>query len=226
MKWSRSRLRAALALALLAVLPASWSQAETVVEFGPGQLDGWRLETFPKLTVHTDYAEVDDPSSPAGGRAIDARSAGGVAGYVYESDLPFALDAEVALSYQVVAARNPADERAKAGDDFPLRFYLTAKTGLFSYETLVLVHSLQSPAGSHWTNPYSQRLARFEMHAVAGSEDALGEWRELVVPVGLYWRERFGSVPDELVALGVMVDSDNAGGMMHTRIAGISYRSR
>lgn len=206
------------------LLLAGAAQAEDAA-FAPGRLDGWRLETFAKLTVHTEYREVDDPSSPAAGRVIEAVADGGVAGYVREGELPFTAQAAVEISYQVLEARNPADERSKEGDDFPLRFYLTARAGLFSYRTLVLVHALQSPAGSAWTNPYSGTVARFEMHAIAGAEDGLGAWRTLSVPVGRIWAERFGELPDGLDVLGVMVDSDNAGGLMRTRIARISYRA-
>ncbi|MBF2735384.1 MAG: DUF3047 domain-containing protein [Betaproteobacteria bacterium AqS2] len=207
-----------------ALLLAAGAQAQDAV-FAPGQLEGWRLETFENLPVHTEYREVADPASPAG-RAIEAVADGGVAGYVREEELPFTPAAAVEISYQVLEARNPADERSKAGDDFPLRFYLTAKTGLFRYDTLVLVHALQAAAGDGWANPYSGAIARFEMHAVAGAGDELGEWRTLTVPVGRLWAERFGEVPDELVALGLMVDSDNAGGFMRTRIGEVSYRAR
>ncbi len=77
------------------------------------------------------------------------------------------------------------------------------------------MHSVQHPAGSAWTSPYSGMPAEFEIYALGGSDTEPGVWQQASVPAGQIWADLLGSPPDEIALVGFMGDADNAGG--HSR---------
>ena len=196
---------------------------ETMVLLANGELAGWKPQKFEKIPKTTQFEIVEEDENPSTGLVLEAVAEDSASGYIMEKDIPFGPDAVLELSYKVFEAVNSEDEKSKAGDDFAFRFYLSSRS-LMVHRTLILVHSNQYPAGESWTSPYDGALAKFEVHAISGKGQK-GDWVQVRVPVGKLWQEKYGSVPDELVGMAFMVDSDNAHGKMHTRIASISYKT-
>ena len=191
--------------------------------FANGDLSNWEEQFFDAIPKHTQYQIIADPSNPTNSNLVlEAKANASGSGFILQEKLPFSQDAKLAITYQVVSASNSQDEKTKAGDDFPLRIYLTAKNFLF-YTTLVLVHSSQYPSDSNWLSAYSGNVAKFHMYVIKGNEVPIATWEEVEVPVGKIWLEIFGELPDEIDAFSMMVDSDNAMGEMHTKIAQINY---
>lgn len=206
---------------LAAALAGAQAAAETMDLITDGRMADFERQTSDKIPNHTVYEWVDDPGAP-GGRALEGYAEGAAAGMVLEGEFGFSPEATLEVTYSVLEASNPEDEMTKEGDDFPLRLYVSDKTGLLSYSTLVLVNSIQYPAGTAWDSPYSGAVAEFQMHVFAGTESPIGEWRTVTIPVGRLWQERFGD-PSKLIALSFMVDTDNAGGTSRTRIGRLVY---
>ena len=210
-----------LLMALLGLF--SVASAETIELFANGDLGSWRVQTFDDLPRHTKYAIIEESTGPKPGRILEGIANDSVSGYIYEHQVPFTREAVFKVTYQVIDGRNPADEKTKAGDDFPLRIYLTAKNFL-TYKTLVLVHSLQYPAGETWDSPYSGAFSKFQIHVIASKQVGTNDWFELEIPVGELWVNSFGENPDMLEGFAFMMDSDNAHGTMHTKLAHIEYK--
>lgn len=208
-------------MSAVALAACAAGNAEERVLFENGDLSLWTEQAFENIPVHTAFEAVEEEGV---GKVIEAVAADSASGYIIEEEMPFSPGAVLSLKYKVLEATNSEDEKTKPGDDFALRVYITAKR-LLQYETLVLVHSSQYPAGERWTSPYSGNLAEFEIFAISDSGRE-GEWIEDRVHVGRMWQSVFGHFPEEIQGIAFMVDSDNAHGRMHTRIARIAYSPR
>ena len=199
------------------VLPASASQ--DVVLFSDGDLSLWEPAVSDEIEP-TAYSVVED--SEVDSKVLEANANNSASGYLTQQPLPFSPQAQIKVTYKLLEAVNPENEKTREGDDFPLRIYLTARSFPI-YRTIVLVHALQVETGAKWTSPYSGTIARFEMYAFASGENNFNEWLTATIPVGELWDQAFGTEESELTGFGFMVDSDNSGGNMRTRIANIEY---
>ena len=195
---------------------ASAAAQSTHVLLADGDLSEWQQQGFEKVSAGTEYSILTDED--LGEQVVMIESNQGASGYIRSADLALSADAIVKITWRVDAADNPADEKSKAGDDFPLRIYFADSTSIGA-DTLTLVHSIQSEAGSMWTSPYSGMLAEFEQYAFGGTGTQLGVWHTTSLPIGKIWAEAFGNLPDKIVLVGFMGDSDNAGGSSQARLA-------
>ncbi len=177
----------------------------------------WEIANSEKITPTT-YSVVEDD----GMQVLEAKADMSASGYLTQQKLPFSQQAQIKVTYKLLEANNPNDEKTREGDDFPLRIYLTARSFPI-YRTIVLVHALQYNTGDTWTSPYDGALTKFEMYAFAGGDDKFGEWQTATIPVGQLWDQAFGTEEEKLDGFGFMVDSDNSGGSMRTRISKIEY---
>lgn len=212
-------------LAALGLLVASMTSAPLLAASVELLANGEMLELEERRSAaipnHTTYEWVEDDEM---GTVLEAVADGSSSALLYKRDLPFTPQARLEVTYKVVSAStNESDERTKAGDDFPLRLYIVRRRMLLFRQVLVLVHSLRNEVGSGWLNPYSNDLAEFRMHAIAGKETGIGQWRHATIEVGRIWREVFGDGFGTIEGIALMVDSDNGGGKMVTRIAKLAY---
>lgn len=120
-----------------------------------------------------------------------------------------------------------ADERVAAAEDSPARLILAfhgdagkldfgershlrlakALSGqALPYATLMYVWSNKLPAGTVLENPH---IGRIRMIVVASGPDGVGQWRDYRRNVLEDYRLAFGEDPWDIVAVGVMTDSDN-----------------
>ena len=209
-------------ISMLFISTASLStRAETIELINNGNMVEFELQASDKIPNHTKYSWISDDTASSG-TAFEGIAEKSAAGMVYEHKVPLTKDATLEITYQVVDAKNSEDEKTKPGDDFALRLYVTSSS-LFSYKTLVMVHSVQYPANEQWVSPYSGAIAKFEMYVFAGTESELGQWHTVKIPVGRLWQQVFADNTDELDAISFMVDSDNAGGRMQTKIEKLTY---
>lgn len=101
------------------------------------------------------------------------------------------------------------NEKSKAGDDFPARVYVVAKTGPFPWQTLAVnyVWASNLTEGDSWRSPYTEKSA---MIAVRSGGAQLGQWLMEQRNVAEDFYNQFGRKIDEIVGYAVMVDGDNA----------------
>ena len=205
---------------LAAAAGCCWAAAAAQVQvlLADGDLEGWQQQGFEKVAERTRYSILNDEQLD--GRVIVIESDGGASGYIRAVDLAIGEESIVNVTWRLDAAVNPADERSRAGDDFPLRIYFSDSTSIGA-DTLTMVHSIQSDSGSRWTSPYSGMLAEFQMYAIGGRDTQPGVWHTAAVPIGRIWIEEFGELPDRIALIGFMGDSDNAGGSSSARLARI-----
>lgn len=206
-------------IAIASLLLNSAATAESLELIANGEMADFAKQVSDKIPNHTTYEWVADE---AGRQVLEANAVQAAAGMALEQEIPIPAHATIEVELQVLEARNSADEQTKPGDDFPLRIYVTGKSFLV-YKTLVAVVSRQYPQGTAWESPYSAALVQFNMYAFAGTETEMGSWHTFTIPIGKLWQATYGDDITTLEALSFMVDSDNAGGVMRTRIAKLIY---
>lgn len=120
-----------------------------------------------------------------------------------------------------------ADKRIAAADDSPARLMVSfhgdekkldfehrtqmrlarALSGQsLPYATLMYVWSNQLPVGSVIQNPHTDRIRAI---VVASGKEGVGQWRDYRRNVLEDYRKAFGEDPWDIVAVGLMTDSDN-----------------
>lgn len=105
------------------------------------------------------------------------------------------------------------DEKKLDTEDRTKMRFARALTGqALPYATLMYVWANDLPAGSVVENPHTGRV---RMLVVESGPAATGRWRNMRRNVLEDYRRAFGEEPWDIVAVGVMTDSDNTG--THTR---------
>jgi hypothetical protein len=101
-------------------------------------------------------------------------------------------------------------EREKAGDDYAARILVSFSPDLFSKQSRALcyVWASREAVGSVYESPYSDNVATIVIQS--GSE-RLGEWAGETRDIVEDYRRAFGSRPETLYGVAVMVDTDNTG---------------
>ncbi len=87
-----------------------------------------------------------------------------------------------------------------------LRFAKALSGQALPYATLMYVWSNQHPVGSVIQNPHTDRI---RMIVVGSGPDGVGEWRDYRRNVLEDYRRAFDEEPWDIVAVGLMTDSDN-----------------
>jgi hypothetical protein len=183
---------------------------------------GWRQLTFPKVSRATVYTPVD----LEGLHAVRAKSdCSASALYLPVPDVDLRATPRLAWRWTIAQGLAVRDERAKAGDDFAARVYLTFEPdpGLLSLvdwlrrrvaaavyghglpgSAITYVWSSQLPAGSIWDSPYTR-----ESKMVSLGRGPLPAWRREEVDVAADYRRLFGRTAPRFLGVAVMSDSDN-----------------
>ena len=146
--------------------------------------------------------------------------------------------------WKVAAPLAPHDERAKRGDDFAARVYVTfrydpsrvgaatrLKFGLAKalygeyppHAGIAYAWSSKEPAGASWPNPFTDRV---RMVALRSGPAEAGRWLEERRDVAADYRSFFGEDPPPLAGVAVMTDSDGAGGSAEAWYADVALSAR
>ena len=91
------------------------------------------------------------------------------------------------------------------------------------YATLMYVVANDLPVGTVIPNPHTERV---QMIVVASGAQQAGEWLEFRRDVLADYRRAFGEEPWDIVAVGVMTDSDNTGKSARCHYGDISFLER
>jgi len=112
-------------------------------------------------------------------------------------------------SWKIESIYDDIDETTKAGDDFPARLYVTAKTGVLPWQTIAInyVWSSSMPVGSVWPNPYSEKSI---MVSVQGGSQLVGQWTNQRRNITQDFKQLFNIDVNQLAGYAVMVDGDNS----------------
>jgi len=134
-----------------------------------------------------------------------------------------------------------ADKRRASGEDSPARLILSfhgdptkldfeTRTQLrfakalsgraMPYATLMYVWSNTHPVGTVLENPH---ISRVKMIVVESGAAGLGQWRSYRRNVLADYRQAFGEEPWDLVAVGMMTDTDNTGQSAHSYYGDVTF---
>ncbi len=102
-----------------------------------------------------------------------------------------------------------ANDRVKAGDDFPARLYIVHKTGLLPWETVALnyVWSSASEKDSVWNSPFTSKS---RMIAVQSGDESAGTWSFHKRNIKEDFKRYFGINVKKIEGYALMIDGDSA----------------
>nr|WP_067293506.1 DUF3047 domain-containing protein [Marinobacterium profundum] len=195
-----------LLVAALLVSAAGTVAAERidVGQFSQGILDHWEAEEFSGITEYHLEADAEH------GTVLGAQSQGAASGLFRELDLDLNVTPWLHWSWKVNNLLQGADERTKAGDDYPARIYVVFSGGMFFWKTRALnyVWSSHQAVDTEWPNAYTGNA---RMIAVQSAATSPGQWRNEVRDVRADYRRQFGEEPGKVAAVAIMTDTDNTG---------------
>jgi hypothetical protein len=208
------------AIGLLTTL-ASAAAAQEVAIPAPGT-EAWQPLAFPKIERRTRYSVASED----GGPLVRAESECSASGLLYPlRGVELVKTPLLRWRWRIEEGLAPTDERAKAGDDFAARVYVT-----FVFEperaslveraahwlasavygesvpgtSLTYVWTSQEPVGARWPNPYA---ASSQMIATASG--ATPGWRDAEVDLLADYERSFSRPAPAPFFLALMTDTDD-----------------
>lgn len=190
----------------MACLPMlSWAKGERVdvARFSQGDLSGWRSKAF---SGETRYALKNQD----GRTVLRADSNAAASGLYREVSVELGKTPILNWTWQVGNILAGADERTRAGDDYPARVYVIFSGGLMFWRTRAInyVWSNKQPIGSSWPNAFTGNA---HMIAVESGAGRVGQWVGERRDVRADYRRVFGEEPGRVDAVAIMTDTDNTG---------------
>ncbi|MDE2292319.1 MAG: DUF3047 domain-containing protein [Elusimicrobia bacterium] len=200
--------------------------------------EGWAPLVFRKAGRATAYAW------DAAEHAVRARAEASASGLVRR--LPAGTSARGVLRWRwkAAAALAPHDERAKTGDDFVARVYVTfrynpsvatlatraryalAKALYGEYPPaagIAYVWSSREPKGASWRNPFAPEVRMLVLRT--GAADA-GRWVEEARDLSADYRRLFRGNPPPVAGVALMTDTDQTGASAEAWYADMSLNPR
>ncbi len=218
--------------ALLLACVATFS-ADSVLELGPFSSvqpgdplpENWQPQTFKKIPKHTSYELVKDGDTTV----IKAQSNAAASGLTKALQLDLKDYPILEWRWKVTHAISGSNPKIKAGDDYPVRIYLTfeydpnrvsawqrakyAAAKLFygaypPHAGINYIWENKLPVGTIIPNAYTDRL---RMIVVDGGTEHLNQWRTYRRNVYEDYKQAFGEEPPKVSGIAVMTDTDNTG---------------
>lgn len=173
--------------------------------FSAGDLVGWQRKAFKGVT---EYGLV----RLNGRTVLRARSEAVASGLYRELTVDLNRTPYLNWSWRVDRTLGTPDERSRSGDDYPARLYVIVSGGLAFWRTRALnyVWSSSAMVGTHWPNAFAGNGVL--MLALRSGDREAGRWVTEKRNVRDDWRRLFGDGVEQLDAVALMTDTDNAGG--------------
>ena len=194
------------------------ARGETVTLLANGDVSAWEyqaLDDIPETKYHSEF----DPD--LGANALFASSQNGASGWLMKrEDLDLAKTPWAHFQWRLDVAGEGFDEGEKTGDDYAMRIYFVARSGV-RYRTVVLART-QGDAGEARKSPYSNWLSDVFIHAFAGADAPKEKWQTGQANIAEIWKTHFGENANmKINAVGLMTDGDSAGVEMRARYGAI-----
>lgn len=181
----------------------SWAADDRIdiARFSRGDLNGWQPKVFTGETRYT-------LQNKDGRTALRADSEAAASGLYREVSID--LDKTPILNWMWQAGNilAGADERSRAGDDYPARIYVVFSGGLIFWRTRAInyVWSNSQPIGSRWLNAFTGNA---RMIAIESGPARLNQWISEKRDVQADYQRLFGEKPGRVDAVAIMTDTDN-----------------
>jgi hypothetical protein len=127
-------------------------------------------------------------------------------------------------SWRVEAANAIEDERTRAGDDFPARVIVAARSPESGdLRALAYVWARHEPEGATWPNPHAAETVMVVARSGLGGEPA---WRRERRRVREDFLRHHGFAPEEIDLVAIMADTDDAGGRSCSYLDDLAFSAR
>jgi hypothetical protein len=188
-------------------------------------LINWKQLYFPKIDKHSSY-DIQTDGLITFLKTVSNASASAL---VYKKLFNVYKHPIVKWRWKVENVYKNGNAKTKAGDDYPLRIYITfkydpKKVGLFEkvkYKTAKLVYGQYPPHSSLnyiWSNKeYKETIItssytkKSKMILLQSGVLKVGTWQTEKVDVVKDYQRAFGSQPPAMASIALMNDSDNTG---------------
>ncbi len=180
-------------------------------------LPGWlKPYAFPNRPRHTEFALVEDE----GRTVLRARAQASTSGLARELSVDPRRYPLLAWRWKTMNLIAKSDMGSKAGDDFPVRLYLSFEG---NRRALCYVWDARRPVGSIAPNAYSDRV---QMVVADSGPAQLGRWIAHERDYAADFRRAFGSDAPALEGVIVSADTDNTGESAESYFGDVTFRSR
>jgi len=188
---------------------------------GAGPPAGWKPLTFRNIDRHTRYALVRD----AGTIVLRADAEASASGLVREQTIDLKAFPIIEWRWRAGNVLSKADVKTKAGDDYPVRLYITfahdansisltdrAARAIYGQlpprAAINYIWDTRSPVGTTVPNAYTDRV---RMIVVESGSARTGEWITYRRNLAEDFRKAFGYEAPLVSGIAVMTDTDNTG---------------
>ncbi len=192
---------------LLGVAPARSQDGGRVLELlsvlETSGLDSWTVQRLARRP--TRYRVVIEDGRPV----VEATSVNGNAGLWRRVGVPAADARQLTWRWRIAGSIDAnRRERERSGDDFAARVFaiFDAREGPWSGRALCYVWSAHLPVDTLYRSPYSDDVA---MIVVEQGNARANRWMSVSRNLLRDYRRAFGTEPDTLAAVALMVDTDN-----------------
>ena len=200
--------------------------------------EGWRKWTLSKFKKPTEYKLVDY----AGRTVVQARARSSASGLVHPLKLDPANYPVLTWRWKVNELIPSADNTKKHAEDSPARIVVSFAGDIdalpiddrmffdnirlltgqqLPYATLMYIWENRARAGTVIPNLHTSRI---KMIVAESGREKLGAWQEVTRNVIEDFRRAFGEEPGEIIAVGIMTDTDNTGENAHAYYGDIVFR--
>ena len=188
---------------------------------GAGPPAGWKPLTFRNIERHTRYALVRD----GGTIVLRAEAEASASGLVREQTIDLNAFPIIEWRWRAGNVLSKADVKTKAGDDYPVRLYITfahdansisltdrAARAIYGQlpprAAINYIWDTRSPVGTTVPNAYTDRV---RMIVVESGSARTGEWITYRRNLAEDFRKAFGYEAPLVSGIAVMTDTDNTG---------------
>lgn len=184
---------------------------------------GWKPLTFRNIERHTRYSMVRDDR--AGRVVLRADSDASASGLTLERTIDLRAFPIIEWRWRANRVLTKADVRSRAGDDYPVRLYITfahdadsitladrAARALYGQlpprAAINYIWDTRAPVGTIVPNAYTGRV---RMIVVESGGERTGQWLSYRRNLAEDFRKAFGYEPPLVSGIAVMSDTDNTG---------------
>lgn len=188
---------------------------------GAGSPAGWKPLTFRNIERHTRYSLVRED----GNTVLRADSEAAASGLVREQTIDLKEFPIIEWRWRAGNVLSKADVKTKAGDDYPVRLYITfahdansisladrAARAIYGQlpprAAINYIWDTRSPVGTTVPNAYTDRV---RMIVVESGSARVGEWITYRRNLAEDFRKAFGYDAPLVSGIAVMTDTDNTG---------------
>ncbi len=189
-------------------------------------LAAWELLTFPKITAHSTYTLDREGDNSI----LMAESRASASGLIYRRTFSIRETPRLRWRWKVTHLSDKGNPKEKQGDDYPIRIYVlfpydpvqatlgerlryTAAKALYGkyppHSTLSYVWTGRDIPDRIFISPYTDKA---RIVVLQKGTHKVGRWVEESVNVWEDYRQAFGKAPPATAGIGIMSDTDNAGG--------------